>query len=40
MHWSVDGLFLKEILSEKQQLNMIKSYIRKMKEDKKEKKRG
>ena len=40
MYWSIDGLFLRDMLPEKQRLRLIKNYINKINEDKKTKKRG
>lgn len=40
MYWSLDGLFQKERLPEKQRLNVIKNYITKIKDERKNKKRG
>ncbi|EON78819.1 hypothetical protein ADIS_0716 [Lunatimonas lonarensis] len=40
MYWSIDGLFERDLLPEKQRIRVIKNYITKIKEDKKTKKRG
>ncbi len=40
MYYSIDGLFQKEVLPEKQRINVIKSYIKKIKEDSRNKKRS
>ncbi len=39
MYWSIDGLFQRDMLPEKQRLRVIKNYINKINEDKKTKKR-
>jgi len=40
MYYSIDGMFQKEVLPEKQRMNVIKSYIKKIKEDSRNKKRS
>jgi len=40
MYYSIDGMFQKDYLPEKQRMNVVKSYIKKIKEDIRNKKRG